>query len=120
MIRHELQQNSFDAAAAPLSLQSNTYPPPYREQAALLASTHGHSGAHPAYAVPGRASPADAGAWPTMILSVALTLTLLLSWTAYREVIRLRRVLARYRAYFKTALAPDPVPLGPNARPLWR
>lgn len=107
MIRHNLEQHSFNSAAPPLPLQSNTYPPPYQEQAMLLASSHGHSGVHAAYAAPGLASPLQAGAAPTVILSVALLLTLLLCWSAWREVLRLRRVLGRYRDYFRISPAQE-------------
>ena len=94
MIRHDIDQYFHDVASVPPPIQLNTRLDPPAVQVALVAAGHGHSGTASAAAPAGHAD-----ALAAAFLSTALLLALLFSWAAGREVVRLRRVLGRYRAF---------------------
>jgi hypothetical protein len=110
MIRHDIDQYFHDVASASPPIQVNTRLDPPVVQATVLAAGHDHSGIAPALP-----AAAHAGVLPALVLSTALLLALLFSWLASREVLRLRRVLGRYRAFVGITRTEHPVPAELNA-----
>ncbi|HWY25565.1 MAG TPA: hypothetical protein VNX47_11640 [Nevskia sp.] len=105
MIRHDIDQYFHDVASVPPPIQLNTRLHPPVVQATVLVASNGHSGVAPALP-----AAAPAGALPALVLATALLLALLFSWLASREVLRLRRVLGRYRAFVGITRTEYPVP----------